>query len=81
MTATTQCYRYPDDDTVPWEYFDYIEGDEIKQFTPNSDWEYLEFRVLIRAEWAKVIIVLAPLLSDRESNITCDDFATSPSSK
>ncbi|PMS16653.1 hypothetical protein C0Z18_22710 [Trinickia dabaoshanensis] len=54
MTATIQCYRYPDNDTIHWEYFDYIDGDQIKQFTPNSDWEYLEFRALIRAEWAKV---------------------------
>ncbi|QCP49795.1 hypothetical protein FAZ95_11795 [Trinickia violacea] len=54
MTATIQCYRYPDNDAVHWEYFDYIDGDQIKQFTPNSDWEYLAFRALIRAEWAKV---------------------------
>lgn len=54
MTATIQCYRYPDNDTVHWEYFDYIDGDETKRFTPNSDWEFLEFRALIRAEWAKV---------------------------
>lgn len=54
MTATIQCYRYPDDDTVHWEYFDYLDGDTIKHFTPNSDWEYIEFRALIRAEWAKV---------------------------
>ena len=55
MTATIQCYRYPDNDTIHWEYFDYIDGDQkIKHFTPNSDWEYIEFRALIRAEWAKV---------------------------
>ncbi|KAF9968767.1 hypothetical protein BGZ73_009155 [Actinomortierella ambigua] len=53
MTATIQCYRYPDDNTVHWEYFDYIDGTTIKRFTPNSDWEYSEFRELIRAEWAK----------------------------
>jgi hypothetical protein len=54
MTATIQCYRYPDDDTVHWEYFDYISDGAIQHFTPDSDWEYLEFRSLIRAEWAKV---------------------------
>lgn len=54
MTATIQCYRYPDNDTIHWEYFDYINGDQIKHFTPNSDWEYIEFRALIRQEWAKV---------------------------
>ncbi|KAF9114751.1 hypothetical protein BGX30_006494 [Mortierella sp. GBA39] len=52
MTATIQCYRYPDDSTVHWEYFDYLDGDKIKRFLPNSDWEYFEFRALIRAEWA-----------------------------
>ena len=54
MTATIQCYRYPDNDTIHWEYFDYIDGNQIKHFTPDSDWEYIEFRALIRAEWAKV---------------------------
>ncbi|ATQ43468.1 hypothetical protein CSW64_14140 [Caulobacter mirabilis] len=51
MTATIQCYRYPADDTVHYEYFDYVEDGVIKQFTPDSDWEYLEFKALIRKEW------------------------------
>jgi len=54
MTATIQCYRYRDSDTIHWEYFDDIDGDKIVQFTPNSDWEYIEFRTAIREEWAKV---------------------------
>ncbi|KAF9915971.1 hypothetical protein FBU30_001610 [Linnemannia zychae] len=52
MTATIQCYRYPDDSTVHWEYFDYLDGEKVKNFTPDSDWEYLQFRDLIRKEWA-----------------------------
>ena len=51
MTATIQCYRYADEDTVHYEYFDYVEGGVIKQFTPDSDWEYLKFKALIHAEW------------------------------
>lgn len=51
MTATIQCYRYADDDTVHYEFFDYVEGGVIKHFTPDSDWEYLQFKALIHAEW------------------------------
>jgi hypothetical protein len=53
MTATFQCYRYPDDDVVHWEYFDYIADGEVQPFEPNSDWQYLEFREMIRAEWQR----------------------------
>jgi hypothetical protein len=49
--ATIQCYRYPDDNTRHYEYFDYIEDGTIKQFMPDSDWTYLEFKSLIRQEW------------------------------
>lgn len=52
MTATIQCYRYPNDDTQHYEYFDYIGPTGIEHFKPNSDWEYLEFKELIRQEWA-----------------------------
>ncbi|KAF9288170.1 hypothetical protein BGZ68_000713 [Mortierella alpina] len=54
MTATIQCYRYPNDETKHWEFFDYLDGsDKIKEFTPDSDWDFLTFRDLIRAEWIK----------------------------
>jgi len=49
--ATIQSYRYPDSDHVHYEYFDYIEDGEIRHFTPDSDWTYLDFKRLIRAEW------------------------------
>jgi hypothetical protein len=49
--ATIQSYRYPDTDHVHYEYFDYIDGNQIKQFTPDSDWTYLEFKRLIQQEW------------------------------
>lgn len=52
MTATLQCYRYADEDTQHYEYFDYIAPDGIRQFTPSSDWDYQTFKSLILDEWA-----------------------------
>ncbi|MHB8465055.1 MAG: cupin domain-containing protein [Acidimicrobiales bacterium] len=53
MTATIQCYRYADEDMAHYEYFDYIDkNDKIQVFAPNSDWEFLAFKKLIREEWA-----------------------------
>ncbi|KAG0043661.1 hypothetical protein BGZ83_011151 [Gryganskiella cystojenkinii] len=51
MTATIQCYQYPDDDTVHWESFDYYVGENKQRSEPGSDWEFIYFRALIRAEW------------------------------
>lgn len=53
--ATIQCYRYPDDNLQHYEYFDYIEDGQIKQFLPDSDWTYLEFKQAIQAEWKQVM--------------------------
>ena len=53
MTATLQCYRYEKDDTQHRECFDYIGHDgEIHAFAPGSDSDFLEFKALIRREWA-----------------------------
>ena len=53
MCATIQCYQYGQDDHQHYEYFDYIDGSgaKISQFKPNTDWDFLEFKRLIRAEW------------------------------
>ena len=54
MTATIQCYRYPNEDTVHYEYFDYLDDEQRRrQFMPDSDWDYLVFKELIRQEWAE----------------------------
>ncbi|OEZ94315.1 cysteine dioxygenase [Duganella phyllosphaerae] len=53
--ATIQCYRYPDDDEAHYEYFDYIENGQIEHFSPDSDWEYLDFKKKIREEWGKAM--------------------------
>ena len=52
--ATIQSYRYPDEDHVHYEYFDYIENGQVKQFTPDSDWTYLDFKRLIEQEWKQM---------------------------
>jgi hypothetical protein len=49
--ATIQCYRYLDRDVQHYEYFDYLEDDKVKQFSPDSDWRYLDFKHAIRDEW------------------------------
>jgi hypothetical protein len=51
--ATIQCYRYADDDSKHYEYFDYVQGSEIKHFEPDSDWEYLKFKQAILEEWTQ----------------------------
>ncbi len=55
--ATIQSYKYPEEDSVHYEYFDYIDQSKqiIEQFAPDSDWEYLEFKSLIRKEWQRRI--------------------------
>ncbi|WP_082752548.1 jacalin-like lectin [Janthinobacterium sp. B9-8] len=49
--ATIQSYRYEADNTQHYEYFDYIEDGKIKQFDPDSDWTYLDFKAQIHEEW------------------------------
>lgn len=53
--ATIQCYRYMDGDMRHYEYFDYIEDGRVKQFLPDSDWSYLEFKEAIQQEWKGVM--------------------------
>jgi predicted metal-dependent enzyme (double-stranded beta helix superfamily) len=48
---TIQCYMYGEQDTTHYEYFDYISGDEIKQFAPNSDMDFLKFKETMKREW------------------------------
>ncbi|AKT42168.1 hypothetical protein [Chondromyces crocatus] len=53
MTATIQCYRYPEDDTRHYEYFDYLDGNNaVQHFQPDSDSEFAAFKSLMRKEWA-----------------------------
>ena len=52
MCVTIQCYKYSDNDSTHYEYFDYISPEkEIKYFKPNSDMDYLDFKKKLMAEW------------------------------
>ena len=48
-----QCYQYGKEDSVHYEYFDYLanDGGSIAQFNPTSDMDYDEFKDLMKKEW------------------------------
>lgn len=49
---TIQCYMYDEDDHGHYDYFDYInDHDEISQYEPDSDMDFLAFKAQIRKEW------------------------------
>jgi hypothetical protein len=53
---TIQCYMYNDIDVNHYENFDYVggnNGDDIIGFVPNSDWDYENFKHLIKHEFMK----------------------------
>lgn len=51
---TIQCYMYESNDNSHYEYFDYLnKNDRIEHFDPDSDADYLEFRKIMKQEWAK----------------------------
>ena len=50
---TIQCYMYDGDDAAHYEYFDYVDADGNKQqYEPDSDMDFIEFKELIKQEWA-----------------------------
>lgn len=49
---TIQCYLYSDDNRTHWPYFDYLSGDEVEHFDPNSDADFLTFKRIMQEEWA-----------------------------
>ena len=50
---TIQCYMYDAEDKAHYDYFDYIDADgATKQFAPDSDMEFLDFKDLMKEEWA-----------------------------
>jgi len=49
---TIQCYMYESDDTIHYDYFDYIDADGNKQlYEPDSDMDFIEFKKLMKLEW------------------------------
>ena len=50
---TIQCYMYENNDTVHYDYFDYIddEKNKIQQYDPDSDMDFISFKHLMKEEW------------------------------
>lgn len=42
--AAIQCYKYGQDDELMWPYFDYLDGKTVKEFLPDSDFEFKKMR-------------------------------------
>ena len=51
--ATIQCYKYGEDDKLMWPYFDYLEGNTVKEFLPHSDFEFTNMRARVLEEYRK----------------------------
>jgi hypothetical protein len=44
---------YEGDDKKHYDYFDYIDGiGTIQQYEPDSDMEFIEFKAMMKREWA-----------------------------
>jgi hypothetical protein len=51
---TIQCYMYSGKDTGHYDYFDYLDEDgKQKPYEPDSDMDFLEFKKLMKKEWAE----------------------------
>lgn len=51
---TIQCYLYGEGDNQHYRYFDYLEDSDdkdIHKFDPNSDMDFVDFKVKIKEEW------------------------------
>jgi len=50
---TIQCYMYESSDTLHYDYFDYLDGNDTKQqFEPDSDMEFIKFKAKMKEEWS-----------------------------
>jgi hypothetical protein len=65
---TIQCYLYDNDDKTHYDYFDYL-GDKNakKQYEPDSDMDFLEFKKLMQKEWAKTCLTKVKSTSKPDS--------------
>ena len=53
---TIQCYMYETSDTKHYDYFDYLDADEVVQkFEPDSDMDFISFKAMMKAEWAEKV--------------------------
>ena len=54
VCVTIQCYMYENKDKVHYDYFDYLDENGAKQqYEPDSDMGFVEFKELMRKEWAQ----------------------------
>lgn len=53
VCVTIQCYQYPSKDREHDEYFEFLKADtgEKKPFYPDSDWDFILFKKLVKEEW------------------------------
>jgi len=50
--VTIQCYMYENDNSMHYDYFDYVDNNgKIQQYEPDSDMDFILFRKMIMEEW------------------------------
>jgi hypothetical protein len=55
---TIQCYMYTERDSSHYDYFDYLDADGAQQqYEPDSDMDFLDFKALMKSEWAAQVPV------------------------
>jgi hypothetical protein len=51
---TIQCYMYELEDTLHYDYFDYINTNgKINKYEPDSDMDFMNFKQLMKQEWSE----------------------------
>jgi len=49
---TIQCYSYGTENSVHYDYFDYVDSHgKIQQYEPDTDMDFVEFKELMKLEW------------------------------
>jgi hypothetical protein len=82
ICVTIQCYLYNAEDKSHYEYFDYIETDIdpkkecIKQFLPNSDIDFLDFKYQMKKEWMNNPVYLYQAENPPRYYYTTDELGT-----
>lgn len=52
VCITIQCYMYNNEDSSHYDYFDYLDSNNnIKQYEPDSDMDFVDFKNLMMKEW------------------------------
>jgi len=68
--VTIQCYMYEDTNNKHYDFFDYLDSNnEKKQYEPDSDMEYIDFKELMKSEWSnRLAHLLDPFNKSNEYN-------------